>query len=86
VQVDGRSLQWEAPVGDARRPVRQTGCDAQFTPLRSRSAIADHLHTDAVTEITFTTPPGLRRLPELGQVVGRQHRAVAITPTFLERS
>jgi len=44
------------PVGDARRPVRQTGCDAQFTPLRSRSALADHLHTDAVTEITFITP------------------------------
>ena len=38
-----------------------------------------------VTQITFTPSPRLQRLPELGQVVGGQHPAVAITPTFLEQ-
>ena len=58
-----------------------------LTRFRSRSVIADHLHTDAVTEITFTTSsPGFSGFPSWGQVVGRQHRAVAITPTFLEQS
>ena len=44
---------------DLPGPLPPNGLLLAFTRLRSRSAIADHLHTDAVTPITVTTPsPG----------------------------